>query len=129
RAARRPRRALAAVLSVLVAAAGLAACTDDGDTLVIYSGRTEELVDPLLQELAEETGTDIEVRYGDSADLALAIDAEGERGRADVFVSQSPGAIGFLSANDRLASLDQSVLDEVPEDDRSDEGLWVGVSG
>lgn len=128
-AARRPTRILAAALAVLLVGAGLAACTQDDDTLVIYSGRTKELVDPLLQEFAEDTGTDIEVRYGDSADLALAIDAEGDRGRADVFLSQSPGAIGYLSANDRLARLDQSVLDEVPEEDRSAEGRWVGLSG
>jgi iron(III) transport system substrate-binding protein len=127
----RPRRrqVLASALAVVLLAAGLAACSSGGDDpLVIYSGRTKELIDPLLQDFAEETGIDIEVRYGDSADLALAVDAEGDRGRADVFISQSPGAIGFLSANDRLARLGDDVLDAVPAEDRSAEGRWVGLS-
>lgn len=140
---RTTRRRLAASLLALVGvlAMGLAACTDDaddggegasgggGETLVVYSGRTEALIGPLLEDFTEETGIQVEVRYGDSADLALAVDTEGDRGRADVFISQSPGAIGFLSANDRLAPIDDEVLELVPAEDRSSEGLWVGLSG
>lgn len=107
-----------------------AACSSGGDeSLVIYSGRAKELVDPLLQQFAEDTGIDIEVRYGDSADLARAIDTEGDRGRADVFLSQSPGAIGFLTARDRLQAMGEDVLDRVPAEDRSEAGTWVGLSG
>ena len=43
----------------------------DGDRLTVYSGRTEDLIGPLLEQYANESGTGIDVRYGDSGDLAL----------------------------------------------------------
>jgi iron(III) transport system substrate-binding protein len=99
------------------------------DRLVVYSGRTEELVGPLLERFSEETGTPITVEYGDSADLALTIDAEGEQSPADVFISQSPGAVGYLDGEGRLVPLPERVLDRVPGRMRSRDGDWVGLSG
>jgi iron(III) transport system substrate-binding protein len=120
----------AVAAAVLLSASLLAACTGgDSDRLVIYSGRTRDLVKPLLDDFAEETGIDIEVRYGDSADLAVLIDTEGDNSPADVFFSQSPGAIGFLDGKERLTKLPDAALDEVPARFRADDGDWVGVSG
>src|SRR5215207_5673727 len=127
----RPRRVigLAAALAVF-AAAGAACGDDDGDgALTIYSGRNEDLIGPLLQTFAEDTGIDIDVKYADSAELALLIDTGGEQSPADVFVSQSPGAMDYLTVKDRLDVLSQDVLDAVPEQFRSSEGEWVGLSG
>lgn len=105
------------------------ACSTDEDRLTIYSGRTSDLIKPLLDQFSEETGTKIDVRYGDSADLALLIEEEGDRSEVDVFISQSPGAVGFLDEQDLLRELDQSVLDLVDEDFRAGDGQWVGLSG
>ena len=55
-------------------------------------------IGPLLEDFSEDSGVAIDVRYGDSANLALLIDEEGDRTPADVFISQSPGAVGFLDA-------------------------------
>ena len=124
------RRGLALLVSGAVLAGGLAACTTGGDDrLTIYSGRQEELILPLLEDFSDETGIGIDVRYGDSADLALLIDEEGDRSPADVFLSQSPGAVGFLEADDRLEKLPEGVLDKVEPNLRSGNGRWVGVSG
>ncbi len=110
-------------------AAGLSACGDDGDRLTVYSGRTEDLIGPLLERFADETGVDIDVRYDDTVNLALLIDTEGDRSPADVFISQSPGAVAFLEERDRLAALPEETLGEVPEEDRSSDGTWVGLTG
>jgi iron(III) transport system substrate-binding protein len=126
------RRALGVVVVMAVVAGGLAACSTGGgggDRLTIYSGRQQELISPLLQDFSEQTGIGIDVRYGDSADLALLIDEEGDRTPADVFLSQSPGAVGFLDGKDRLAELPTNVLDKVDPRFRSPDGRWVGVSG
>lgn len=129
---RRPRRGLASVALVAVAglvAVGLAGCQSDRDRVTIYSGRNQQLVGPILDRFAEETGISVNVRYGDSADLALLIAEEGDRSPADVFLSQSPGAIGFVDSEELLAELPDSILDRVPERFRAADGDWVGISG
>ncbi|HUG85679.1 MAG TPA: extracellular solute-binding protein [Euzebya sp.] len=119
-----------ALALVLVLAASLTACGGaQREAVTIYSGRTSNLIAPLLEQFVDQTGIDVDVRYGDSAELAVLIEQEGERTPADVFLSQSPGATGFLAGEGRLASLDQAVLDLVDERFRNAEGLWVGVSG
>ena len=45
------------------------------------------------------TGIEVEAQYGDSADLALLIQTEGANSPADVFISQSPGALGLLDGS------------------------------
>jgi iron(III) transport system substrate-binding protein len=116
--------------AVTLLTAVLAGCgSGGGDELVIYSGRTKNLVDPLLQRFSEETGVDIAVKYADTAELALLIEQEGDRPVADVFLSQSPGALGYLAGEERLAPLSADVLEVVDERFESSESLWVGISG
>jgi iron(III) transport system substrate-binding protein len=126
------RRALGALLVTALLGGALAACSSGGgggDRLTIYSGRQQELIGPLLEDFSKDTGIGIDVRYGDSADLALLIDEEGDRSPAAIFLSQSPGAVGFLDAKDRLDKLPANALDRVDARFRSPDGRWVGVSG
>lgn len=116
-----------AALGLVVASLG--GCGGSGDTLVVYSGRTSDLITPLLQQFAEENDVDVDVHYDDSANVALLIDEEGDRTPADVFISQSPGAVGFLAQDDRLAQLPDDVVGAVPEGDAAEDGRWVGLSG
>ncbi|MDQ3974639.1 MAG: iron ABC transporter substrate-binding protein [Actinomycetota bacterium] len=124
-----------ALVAALVVALGLAAAIalaqggGQREALTIYSGRTENLVGPLLERFHDETGVPIDVKYGDSAELALLIDAEGARTPADVFYSQSPGATGFLAGQERLAPLPAEVLARVDPRFRNRAGGWVGVTG
>ena len=100
-----------------------------GDAVTIYSGRTENLIEPVLDAFACETGTEVAVRWGGSTDLALLLAEEGDRSQADVFLSRSPGPVGFLEAEGLLGSVDPDVLDLVSEDNRSSTGSWIGFSG
>jgi iron(III) transport system substrate-binding protein len=122
------RRVLAPLLAVVAVATAVTGCGDD-DRLTVYSGRTENLVGPLLERFSDETGTPVAVRYADSAELALLIEQEGDRSPADVYLSQSPGGLSLLAGDGRLAPLPDGVLDAVADEHRSDEGVWVGLSG
>ncbi|MDP3767184.1 MAG: iron ABC transporter substrate-binding protein [Dehalococcoidia bacterium] len=110
--------------------AAVAACGgDDGETLTIYSGRSQSLVQPLLEQFSEDTGVTIKVRYGETAQLAATILEEGDNSPADVFFAQDAGALGALADEGRLAELPADLLALVPEPFRSPDGLWVGASG
>ena len=119
------------VMLIVVVAMALTAgsCGGSEDVITVYSGRTSNLIGPLLEDFTETTGIGVEVRYGQSADLALLIEQEGDRSPADVFISQSPGAIGFLAGEVRLRPIGEEVLALVPARYRNAGGLWVGMSG
>jgi len=122
-------RKTAVVAVALLLALATAGCSNSRDAMTIYSGRTQNLIGPLLEQFNKETGIAIDVKYGDSAELALLLDEEGERTPADVFLSQSPGATGFLAGKGRLGQLDAAVLDKVDQRFRNADGRWVGISG
>lgn len=110
---------------------------DDGDSggseeaeLVIYSGRNEDLVQPLIDTFSEEHGIKVEVRYGNSAEMGAQLLEEGTDTPADLFYSQEVGAIGVLAKADLLAPLPTELVDRVDERFRPHEGTdWVGVTG
>ena len=120
------RRAVGlAVLAIGFVGAGCGGGSDE--TLTVYSGREEELVAPLFEMFTEETGIDVEVRYGDSAELAATIAEEGENSPADVFWAQDPGSLGAVE--DALGPLSDGILGMVPERFRDADGRWIGTSG
>jgi iron(III) transport system substrate-binding protein len=130
---RRPWKVLALVLSLAVLAG---ACGSDdepesseaGSDLVIYSGRSEDLVGPLIEQFEEESGISVEVRYGDTAEMASQILEEGDNSPADVFFGQDAGALGALAKEGVLAELADDQLALVPDGARDDAGRWVGTS-
>jgi iron(III) transport system substrate-binding protein len=107
----------------------LTACGGDDAELTIYAGRSRNLVEPLLEQFATDTGIDIQVRYGDGTELALGILEEGQNSPADVYYGQDVGAFGALAAAGRLAQLPDEILEQVGPAFRSSDGIWVGISG
>ena len=98
-------------------------------TLTVYSGRNENLVGPIIEQFRTESGIDVQVRYGDTAEMAATILEEGANSPADVFFGQDAGALGALAEAGRFTPLSDSILEQVEPRFRSADGLWVGVSG
>ena len=83
---------------------------DEPETLVVYSGRSEALVDGLVDLFNQQTGLPVEVRYGTDAQLLATLQEEGERSPADLFWANTTGALGAASNAGLLASLPDSLL-------------------
>ena len=124
------KKLLVASSVTAVAMVGLAACSSssssDENSLTVYSGRSENLVKPLYDKFTEQTGVQLNVRYGDSAELSAQIAEEGSNTPAQVFFSQDAGAIGALEKANLLAPLPASVATTVPEVYRTTQ--WTGIS-
>lgn len=126
----RVRRSLAVVAAAAVLTVTAPACTGGGgERITVYSGRSSELIKPLLDRFAEQTGISVDFKTGDSAELALLIEQEGDRSPADVFLSQSPGAMGYLEGLGRLRPLPVDILERVAPENHGSNGTWVGMSG
>lgn len=99
------------------------------ETLTVYSGRNEKLIEPLIERFRKETGIEVQVRYGDTAELAATLMEEGTRTPAAVFIAQDAAALGALSDRQIFRPLPEQLLGMVPERFRSPKGDWVGLSG
>ncbi|MEY4327559.1 MAG: hypothetical protein RIR71_229 [Actinomycetota bacterium] len=121
--------AIAAVAVATLSGCAAQPALESKDSIVIYSGRDEEIVKPLIEMFEKESGIQVEVRYAGSAELAAQLLEEGANSPADVFFSQDAGALGAVAQAGLLTKLPQELLDLVPTTYESQEGLWVGVSG
>ncbi|QSB15955.1 iron ABC transporter substrate-binding protein [Natronosporangium hydrolyticum] len=135
---------LRAVTTLAVAGAlllGAAACAGDDDddsgpaedgstgSFTLYSGRNENLIEPLIEQFQSETGITVDVRYGDTAQMAAQLLDEGDRSPAQVFLAQDAGALGAVSKAGMFDPLPDEVLEVVPEAYQGAGGDWVGVTG
>ena len=102
---------------------------DGSEVLTVYAGRSESLLGPILAQFSEETGVQLEILYGDTAGLASQIIEEGANSPADVYIAQDGGALGALAQAGLLDTLPSDVLERVPSQFQSPDGVWVGLSG
>lgn len=115
---------LAAVFVMLL----LVSCSSSSeDQLVVYSGRSQALVDQLVEDFKKETGIDIEVRYGNDAELLAVMNEEGDQSPADLYWANTTGALATASKRGLLRTLPDSLLNK-PAQYTSSSGKWVPVT-
>lgn len=95
--------------------------------LVLYSGRSKALVEPLIERFEEETGIQVRARFGGTSQLSIALQEEGARSRADLFWAQDAGALG--SVGEWLRPLPNSAFAGIPSRGPRTGADWVATSG
>lgn len=100
-----------------------------GESLTVYSGRSQDLIGPVLDAFSCQSGVGINVRYGEGTELALLLEEEGDRTEADIFISRSPGPLAHLESNEQVEPLSDEVVDLVDPVFTGQDGTWIGLTG
>ncbi len=101
-----------------------------GDTLVVYSGRAERLIQPALDAFQAESSIGIQMLTADSTALINRLRMEGARTPADVLITNDAGT---LERARELRLLQPTAIPDVeetiPSRFRAPDNSWVGLSG
>ncbi len=118
---------LQAAVDQAVAEAVAMALPESPGELIVYSGRSESLVQPIIDQFAAVTGIEVRVKYANTSEIAATLMEEGSNSPADVFFAQDPGGLG--AAASLLDTLPEQLSMAVPDWARSPQEKWVGISG
>lgn len=117
------------VLGASLTAMSVVGALAQAGTITLYSGRGETFVQPIIDRFQEETGITVNVRYGDTAALAVLLQEEGSRTRADLYWGQDAGAMGALARAGLLGKLPEELYSNLPDIYTSRGGEWVATTG
>ncbi len=117
--------ALGALGTVATIGAG---CGSGSPTLVLYNGEHPQLTTALISAFKEETGISVSVRTNDGIVLAAQLLQEGRASLADIYLTENSPELTLLQQKGLLTRLPAAVLSQVPSQDSSPSGEWVGVA-
>ncbi|MEW6522995.1 MAG: extracellular solute-binding protein [Bacillota bacterium] len=93
--------------------------------LVVYSSRTERFVQALLDKFTEDTGIEVTTLHGANP---LQIVEEGRNPRADIFISNDLGALGYLHKRGLLQASNPAGIHTIPGNFRADDNAYFAIS-
>jgi iron(III) transport system substrate-binding protein len=102
------------------------------ENLVIFSGRREPLLTPVLQLFQQQTGIQVTVKFGSTTALAQEILQlqDARRPVPDVFLANDAGTLEFLQVTrEAFQSYTSPAIERIPERFRAPDGSWLGISG
>lgn len=85
--------ALAFILGSLLCSQLLTTPVEAADKLVVYSGRAERLIKPVLDEFQSKSGIQVELLSSGTTELVNRLQAEGDHSPADVFLTNDAGSL------------------------------------
>jgi len=117
------------ILGIITASLFLVPHANAAAQVVLYSGRSKSLVDPLIKQFQRETGIKVVVKYANTAQLALTLQEEGSKSPAHVFWAQDAGALGAVNKSDLFATLPNSITSTVDSYFVNSNKTWIATSG
>lgn len=101
-----------------------------GNSVVVYSGRAERLIKPVLDHFEQATGTTVQLLTAGSTELVNRLRAEKTRTPADVFITNEAGALELARSLHLLQPITlPEITTAIPEPFRAPDNSWIGLSG
>ena len=131
------RRRTVLLAPVAALAVGLAGCGSDsleatGDLddskLTIYSAQHKNLTEAWGTAFQDETGIEVQVRYGNDSSMGSQIVEEGASSPADVFLTENSPAMTTVQNAGLLAEVDPATLERVEDRFVPSSKEWTGIA-
>lgn len=103
-------------------------CSQQEEDLVIYSGRREQFIEPILKEFSEKTGIGVRLLSGGAPEYAHRIIAEKDNPQADLFFANDAGIMEFLRIEGALQPINTESMEVIPTQFRAQDSSWIGIS-
>ena len=116
------------LLSLLVMSFWFGASVVSAEELVIYSGRSDKFVKPVVKAFTAKTGIKVVLHTGSSTALLNKLKLEGERTSADLYISNDAGNLQKGSDLKLFLTLDEKSVADIPKVYRAADNSWVGLS-
>ncbi len=98
------------------------------DGLVVYSGRHEKFVRPVMDEFSKKTGIKVYLLNSKSTALINRIKLEGKNTKVDAFISNDAGILQIGSDMGLFKPISKETLQGIDKNYRATDNTWVGLS-
>src|SRR5215217_38406 len=119
------------LLAILVfISLALPASAPAAEKLIVYSGRAERLIKPVLDAFTGKSGIQVELLSSGTTELVNRLKAEGDRTQADLLITNDAGSLEMARAAGLLRPLNMREIDRaIPSQFRAADNSWIGLSG
>lgn len=117
-------------LSILLSLFILVSCAyESNKELTIYTSRQPQLLEPIIETFYQQTGIKVNLLSGNAQELMERIIIEGDKSRADIFMTVDAGVLWQASERNIFSEINSDILkNNVPIYLRDPNNQWFGLS-
>jgi len=113
---------------LVISAFAQTAFARDNAALVIYSGRSDKFVKPVIKHFTEKTGIKVILHTAKSTALLNKLRAEGARTEADLYLSNDAGNLQIGADMGLFKAIPENIAGVIPKNLRAPDNSWIGLS-
>lgn len=98
------------------------------EELVVYSGRSDKFVKPVVEEFTKQTGIKVLLHSAKSTALLNKLKLEGDRTEADLYISNDAGNLQRGSELGLFTPISAELSNSVPANYKASDNTWLGLS-
>lgn len=98
------------------------------ESLIIYSGRKDKFIKPVVAEFTKRTGIKVLLHSGSSTSLLNKLKLEGSNSKADLFISNDAGNLEKGKEMKLFLPVSKYITDAIPQKLRASDNRWIGLS-
>ncbi|MDH5777125.1 MAG: extracellular solute-binding protein, partial [Gammaproteobacteria bacterium] len=104
---------------LIICASALTSITVKAEEILIYSGRSDKFVKPVVAEFTKQTGIKVTLHTGSSTSLLNKLQLEKDKTRADIYISNDAGNLQKGASLGLFRTIPGKITQHVPNNYRA----------